>query len=96
MQTKTQIKTIIGDLLRDYHAESAVLFGSYARDEATEDSDIDVLVYGGAAFKKTNIFAFAEDLRRLTGKNVDAFEISEVDPGTSFYQTVLKEGIRIA
>lgn len=32
----------------------------------------------------------------MTGKNVDAFEICEVDTSTPFYNTVLKEGIKIA
>ena len=46
--------------------------------------------------KKTNIFAFAEELRQQTGKDVDAFEISEIEQGTPFYNAVMREGIRIA
>lgn len=87
---------IIRELLVRYHAEYALLFGSYARGEETPDSDIDVVVIGGANFKKSNIFAFAEDLRRITGKNVDAFEICEVDKETPFYDNLMKEGIKIA
>ena len=34
-------------LLKKYHAEQAVLFGSYARQEATAQSDIDLVVIGG-------------------------------------------------
>ena len=83
-------------LLARYHGEYALLIGSYARGDATEESDIDVVVFGGSQFKKTNIFAFAEDLREMTGKNVDAFEICEVDSGTPFYEAVMREGRRIA
>ena len=32
----------------------------------------------------------------MTGKDVDAFEICEVDPQTPFYQSVMEEGIKIA
>lgn len=96
MLTKTQIENAIRFLLNKYHAESAVLFGSYARGDATADSDLDVVVFGGSRFKKTNIFAFAEDLRELTGKDADVFEICEVNTGTPFYESLMKEGIRIA
>ena len=96
MPTEKQVQDAIKALLRRYGAESAVLFGSYARGEQTDTSDIDVIVFGGKNFKKSNIFAFAEELRQMTGKDVDAFEICEVDPQTPFYQSVMEEGIRIA
>ena len=54
------------------------------------------MVFGGDSFKKSNIFAFAEELRQMTGKSVDAFEICEVDRSTPFYDNVIKEGIKIA
>lgn len=92
----TTIEEAIRRLLDRYHAEYALLFGSYARGDATEDSDIDVVVFGGAQFSKRDIFAFAEDLRVLTGKDVDAFEICEVNIGTPFYEAVMREGKRIA
>jgi hypothetical protein len=55
-----------------------------------------VLVFGGENFKKSNIFAFAEELRQITGKSVDAFEICEVDKSTPFYQNVMREGVKIS
>lgn len=96
MPTRTDVENSIKELLIRYNAEYVLLFGSYARGEETEESDIDVLVFGGENFKKTNIFAFAEELRQMTGKSVDAFEICEVDRSTPFYDNVIKEGIKIA
>lgn len=96
MLTRTEIENSIKILLKRYNAEYALLFGSYARGEQTADSDIDVLVFGGEMFKKTNIFAFAEELRQMTGKNVDVFEICEVDQSTQFYSNVIEEGVKIA
>ena len=96
MATLPEIQNAIKSLLFKYRAEYALLFGSYARGEATEDSDVDIVVFGGDNFKKTNIFAFAEDLRQILGKNVDAFEICEIDKSSSFYESVIKEGIKIA
>lgn len=42
-----EIKAIVKELLERYHAEYALLFGSYARGDATPDSDIDIIVVGG-------------------------------------------------
>ena len=96
MSTLPEIENAIKSLLFKYRAEYALLFGSYARGEATEDSDVDVVVFGGDKFKKTNIFAFAEDLRQIIGKDVDVFEICEINKSSSFYESVIKEGIKIA
>lgn len=96
MPTKSDIENAIRTLLVRYNAEYALLFGSYARGKKTPDSDVDVVVFGGRNFKKTNIFAFAEDLREMIGKNVDAFEISEVDAGTPLYNKIISEGIKIS
>lgn len=96
MLTRSEIEKCIKSLLVRYHAEYALLFGSYARGEETPDSDIDIVVFGGKNFKKSNIFAFAEDLREALGINADVFEISEVNKGTPFYDNIMKEGVKIA
>ena len=91
-----EIITIIKKLLLKYHASHAILFGSYARGEETESSDIDLVVFGGENFHPTDIFAFGEDLRELTGKDADVFEIRELNEGTDLYGTVMSEGVKIA
>lgn len=94
--TREEIEATVRILLKKYHADYALLFGSYARGEATESSDIDLVVVGGADFRATDIFAFGEDLRQLTQKDVDAFELRELNIGSPFYETVMQEGVRIA
>ena len=46
VMTMKELEAVIRALLHKYHAEYALLFGSYARGEATADSDIDVVVFG--------------------------------------------------
>lgn len=94
--SRSEIDSLIKKLLCKYHAEYAILFGSYARGDADDDSDIDVVVVGGDGFHATDIFAFGEDLRELSKKNADVFEIREIDKGTEFYNNILREGVRIA
>lgn len=94
--SRTEVEQVIRELLHKYHAEYALLFGSYARGEATAASDIDVIVVGGANFRPRDIFAFGEELRQRTQKDVDAFEIREVNTGTPFYESIMREGVKIA
>ena len=96
MPTRLEVEESIKTLLTRYHAEYALLFGSYARGEETPDSDIDVVVFGGERFKKTDIFAFAEELREMLGKDADVFEIGEVNKDTPFYDNLVREGVKIA
>ena len=92
----TEIEQVIRELLHKYHAEYALLFGSYARGDATPNSDIDLVVVGGPGFRARDIFALGEELRQLTRKDADVFELRELNTGTPFYNTVMQEGVRIA
>lgn len=88
------IRAMVVPLLEKYDMRSASLFGSYARNEADENSDIDLLLEGNTGFRPLNVFGVAEDLFRLSGKRVDVFEISELDEG-EFRDRVLREAIRL-
>ena len=90
------IKDKIAPIAAKYGVERVYVFGSYARGEATAESDIDLLVFGGKDFKKTYVFALAEDVREVLGKNVDMFEINEINTDSSFYDTVMKEKVLVA
>jgi hypothetical protein len=94
--SQAELAHIILPLLQKYHAERAILFGSYARNEATMGSDIDLVVIGGAAFDPTDVFCIADELHTATGKPVDVYELREINAGTEFYHTILDEGVRIA
>jgi hypothetical protein len=94
--SQAELAQIIAPLLQKYHAEQAILFGSYARHEATQSSDIDLVVIGGVAFDPTDVFCIAEELSAATGKAVDVYELREINAGTAFYSAILDEGVRIA
>ena len=90
-----ELKGLVSRLVKKYRAEYAILFGSYARGEATEESDIDIIIVGGKNFSALDVLAFGEELRELTNKKVDAFELREVEKNTEFYQNILREGVKI-
>ena len=69
--TIEQIRSIAAPIARTYGVKSLSLFGSYARGEATESSDIDILVDCGAirsAFQMGGLYA---DLSEGLGKPLD-------------------------
>ncbi len=94
--TLENVKKLVKPIAEKYHVEEIYLFGSYARGEANRDSDLDFLVYGGKKFKLTMIFALAEDLREVLNKQVDVFEIHEINADSEFYNTVMKERLLVA
>lgn len=59
MKTLDEIRNLIAPVLELYHVKSAYLFGSYARGEATETSDVDLLTDGNKLTKR-----FQENLYR--------------------------------
>ena len=94
--TLTDIANLIKPIVRKYGVKEIYLFGSYARGDADEDSDLDFLVFGGENFKLTMIFALAEELRETLKKNVDVFEINEINKDSDFYNAIMKERVLVA
>lgn len=94
--TIEKIKDTVKPIADKYNVQSIYLFGSYARGDANENSDLDFLVFGGNKFKLTNIFALAEDLRIAFQKHVDVFEISEINIDSEFYSTIMNERLNVA
>ena len=94
--TIKDIVRLVKPVAEKYGVKAVYLFGSYARGEADEDRDLDFLVFGGEDFKLTMIFALAEDLRDILKKNVDVFEISEINKDSDFYTTIMKERLFVA
>ncbi len=92
----SDIERIVKPLANKYHISEVYIFGSYARNEATDSSDIDFLVLGGINFKPTSVFAFAEELRMRIDKEIDVFEINEINKDSSFYENIMKERVKVA
>ncbi|MCD8019749.1 MAG: nucleotidyltransferase domain-containing protein [Clostridiales bacterium] len=94
--TLEKISEIVKPIALKYKIKQIYLFGSYARGEATGESDLDFLVFGGNQFRLTMIFAVAEELREAFGKDVDVYEIHEINYESGFYQTIMKERMLVA
>lgn len=94
--TIRDIQDLVRPIAQKYKVKEIYLFGSYARGEADENSDLDFLVFGGENFKLTMIFSLAEDLRKVFKKDVDVFEINEINKDSNFYNAIMKERLLVA
>jgi len=70
--TTEELKQKIMPIARKYNIPAVYLFGSYARGDATEASDVDILFQReGSAIRGMMIGALYEDLRESLEKNLD-------------------------
>lgn len=67
------------ELVRKYNLKSLALFGSFIREEATEESDIDILV----EFEKPiglDFVLLADELEEILGVKVDLVTPNSIKP----------------
>src|SRR3970282_3004548 len=70
-----RLQTIRKKIKKDYRAEKVILFGSYAKGNATEDSDVDLLV---VAPTKERFFERMASVRRLIRDLRDGLPVSPI------------------
>ncbi|MCM1046650.1 MAG: nucleotidyltransferase domain-containing protein [Candidatus Gastranaerophilales bacterium] len=76
-----------------YGVSKLYIFGSYARKEVTENSDIDLLIDKGNIRNLLDYFALVSDLEDGFGKHVDVVTTTCNDK--EFVENVMKEAILI-
>ena len=80
-------------LMDCYPISALFLFGSVARDEAREDSDVDILVEFSHPIGLFQLIALKRDLEALLGRRVDIGTQRSLKPQVK--KRVLQEAIRI-
>lgn len=66
-----EIKTMISGVAAEYGIETVYLFGSYAKGQATEKSDIDLYIPELPDKMGIKYFAMLERLKEITQKDID-------------------------
>ncbi len=67
-------------LARQRGAQNVRVFGSFARDEQTKQSDIDLLVCMEQGRSLLDLIAFLRAVRELTGREVDVVDDRGISP----------------
>jgi predicted nucleotidyltransferase len=98
-----RVKAISKRLKKEYGAQEVILFGSHARGEATEDSDVDILVIAPTTepfFQRiASVKRLIRDLRNglpvspivLTQEEIE----ERVRVGDQFIEGILEEGVEL-
>ncbi len=92
MLTTVQIQKTVAAYFKDKPVEKVYLFGSYARGEADEQSDIDLLVdLRASANIGWEYFSWPEELKKEFGKKVDVVSEDSLRPDRFFTRFILKD-----
>ena len=80
MDQSEEIKNIIIDVLRKFGVEKASLFGSVVRGEATERSDVDLLIEFKGRKTLLDLVRLKMRLEELLGRDVDVLTYNSINP----------------
>lgn len=87
------IQKMIQPILWKYPIKRASLFGSYARQEARNESDIDILVEFSSNISLLQFVSIQLELEDILGKKVDLVELNTLKPQLKAH--ILEEQIAI-
>ncbi|MBQ7216311.1 MAG: nucleotidyltransferase domain-containing protein [Synergistaceae bacterium] len=91
--TIDDIEERIIPVAKSYGVGSVSVFGSYARGEADEDSDIDILIDRGKLGGLIEYFSFVNELEDVLGCHVDV--VTSGIENKDFLDAVSRERIKI-
>ena len=87
-----EIQSVVAPIAQKYDVERVYLFGSYARGEATDTSDLDFIIDKGR-LRGLMLAGMLGDLQENFSKNVDLITSSSIAQNScsSFKQNIEKE-----
>ena len=91
--TIEEIKKILKKLLKNMPVENVVLFGSYAKNEATKDSDFDFVIDNKEKLIWFKLFSLITKIEETFNKDIDAFEKSEIIKNSKIDEEIKRTGV---
>ncbi len=88
-----QIKDICTEVFDSFDVEYCYIFGSYAKNKATESSDVDLLV--ATSISGIRFYELTEALREGLRKKVDVLNREQLNDNPQLVNEILKDGIKI-
>ena len=89
--TINEIKDKTAPIAKAYGIGRMGLFGSYARGEANDDSDVDLYIDRGRLKSLLQYFAFIDELENVLNCHVDVVTTGIEDK--QFLSAIMKEGV---
>ena len=93
MSELEQYQNAIIPVLKRHLIKRAAIFGSFAKGNNNENSDVDLLIEPGAGFTFFSLLNLEEEISQLLNRKVDLIEYSAIKP--SIKEEVLLSAITI-
>ena len=77
----------------NYNVVAIILFGSYAKNESTEQSDIDILIDSNGKIRGLKYFAIIDMIKQKFGKEVDVIEKIEIERNSKIEKEIERTGV---
>lgn len=88
-----ELNSLLVPICKEYNLKEMYIFGSYARGEATDKSDIDIYVDSG--LKGLSFYGLLERLTNKLGLRVDLIDRRDLRQGSSIEAKIIEEGVKI-
>jgi len=91
--TIDEIKMILKNVLQNQPVYQVILFGSYAKNEATKKSDIDLIIDTKKALKGFSLIRLICQIQEALDKPIDGFEKYEIIENSKIDKEIKKTGV---
>ena len=91
--TIEEIKKMLEELLKDKPVYQVILFGSYAKQKATQKSDIDLIIDTNSKLKGFALLKLICQIEEKFQKEVDGFEKYEIIENSLIDKQIKETGI---
>lgn len=91
--TIEEIKEILQELLKNQPVYQVILFGSYAKNQATQKSDVDLIIDTRNALRGFNLIKLICQIENALNKQVDGFEKYEIIENSKIDKEIKKTGV---
>lgn len=91
--TIEEIKKILSNILKNTTVYSVILFGSYAKNSADKNSDLDFIIDTKETLMGFKLYSLISKIEDAFKKEVDAFEKTEIIENSKIDEEIKKTGV---
>ena len=91
--TIEEIKEMLKEILKDQPVYQVILFGSYAKKQATKNSDVDLLIDTKSKLRGFALLKFICKIQDKLQKEIDGFEKYEIIIDSPIDKEIKKTGV---
>lgn len=91
--TIEEITQILAEVLKDKPVYQVVLFGSYAKKQATKKSDVDLVIDTKSELKGFSLLKLICEIKEKLQKEIDGFEKYEIIENSQIDKEIKETGV---